>query len=299
MIQLIGPEDTPEYRAACQLRQLVAEEWPDVAEESNTDDRIRIVAAAKCFGQRTVDIDLVVYVQLAKLRLATENSEAHPPIYIRSLCLTIELKEHEPDGIQVDGNQVRVCYGKRMHSATEQTFNQQVSLRKFIEGLGYRAPFVTAMLWLPNVPEDKLPEASHNIIGAHATWRDILHRVVSLKQPIPHPLTDIRGAELDSFRRCDRKNVEATIGLLTKKLETSPLDRKKIEMLSKRRILDSGTKYIQNLGQQLLVFRGRGGLGRLCIYCVSHESYTANVMRACYCLPITKHLRRTLGGFLP
>lgn len=268
MIKLVGPEDASEYHAACQLRDLIAGDWPEVAIEANVDDQVYIVSAAKCNGQQVVDIDLVVYVNLKRLRLVIKGADDQPSIYVRSLCLTIELKEHEPDGIRIEGNQVFVRYRGsdrvRMSSATEQAHKQQASLRNFLDAHGYKPPFVTDMLWLPNVPQDTLPEACHNIVGSHATWSDFLRQIVELKRPRAYPLhgSENNDYEIDAFYKCDRNKIESTIELLTRKIEVSPLDRKKIEMLSKRRTLKEDVGYIKNLGKQLLIFRGRGGTGK-------------------------------------
>lgn len=263
MIDLIGPEETSEYHAASQLRDLIAAAWPDVEEVTNTNDRIHIVAAAKCYGQSVVDIDLVVYVNLMKPRLVTGSPGAKQPIYIRSLCMTIEVKGHERDSVQFDGNQVLVRYGYKRSSATEQAHRQQNSLRNFLEAHGYEPPFVTDMVWLPNVPKEELPKVQHNIIGANTTWIDIMQQIVSLNRPKPYQPSGFDWKEIDAFHRCKPDKIRATIDLLTRRLEPTALDRKKIETLSSRRILkDNDAAYIKKLGSQLLIFRGRGGTGK-------------------------------------
>lgn len=263
MISIIGSEDTQEYEAACKLRELISAEWPEVAKDGNDLDQIRIIAGAKCYGQTVVDIDLVVCINLTHLRPMIKSPDKQPPLHVRSLCLTIELKGHEADGIRIEGNQVSVRYGNRWSSATEQAHRQQVSLRKFFEAHGYKSPFVTEMVWMPNISQANLPEACHNIIGAHTSWSDILQQIVAVNRPKPYQPSGFDWFEVDAFRWCEPKKIHATIELLTRKLEVSPLDRKKVEMLSSRRIVKGNeSNYIKKLGDQLLIFRGRGGTGK-------------------------------------
>jgi hypothetical protein len=299
MIQLIGPEDAPEYQSACQLRDLIAAAWPDVADETNTDDQVHIVAAAKCYGQKVVDIDLVVFVTLTKLREVSTEKDGLP-ICVRSLCLTVEVKSHEPDGIRIEGNQVRVRYGNRDSNATEQAHRQQASLRNFYEAHGYQPPFVTELVWLPRVPQEMLPEACHNIIGTQATWQDILDRVVAMKRPKPWRPNGLDWYEIDAFGRCDRKSIASLTGLLTRKIEISPLDRRKLEVLSSRKVLKGqSAEYVNKLGEQLLIFRGRGGTGKTVhLLRFAHELYierNARVLILTYNKALVADIRRMLA----
>ena len=259
MIRIIGPEGTAEYRAACALRDLIIAAWPGVDAEELAD--IRLVAGAKCYGQTTTDIDLVVFVLLAKPRPIPRATPDEAPIVVRSLCLTIELKEHPRDKVTFDGNQATVQYRNRSHSATAQAHKQQAALRDFYAQHELKPPFITEFVWLPNVPQHCLPEIMSNLIGEQATWGDFLRRVVALGRP---RATFVGGVqEIDAFARANPTQVAQIVDLLSKRLAMSALDRLKIERISRNRARQSETtKYMEKMGQQLLIFQGRGGTGK-------------------------------------
>ncbi|PDW04643.1 hypothetical protein [Candidatus Viridilinea mediisalina] len=264
MIRIIGAEGSEEFSAAQRLRDLIVEAWPGV--DTDQHDDIRIVAGAKCYGQTTTDIDLVVFVLLAKLRPMPHAAlaDAAPnvdPIFIRSLCLTIELKSHQPDKVIFDGNQVTVFYGERRHQASEQAQKQQVALRRFYEQHGMNPPFVTDLIWLSNVPKECLPDVMSNIIGAQATWGDILRSVVALGRPWPKRVAGVR--EINAFSYTNVTQTTEIINLLSKRLEMSKLDRIRVDRITRRHIGQSqAPQYIEKMGKQLLIFRGRGGTGK-------------------------------------
>ncbi|RRR65643.1 MAG: hypothetical protein EI684_22540 [Candidatus Viridilinea halotolerans] len=263
MIHIIGAEGTEEFNAAQRLGGLIVTAWPGV--DTDHEDDIRIVAGAKCYGQTTTDIDLVILVLLAKPRPLPCTAPANTapdadPIFIRSLCLTIELKNHQRDKVIFDGNQVTVFYGKRPHQASEQAQRQQVALRRFYEQHGLKPPFVTDLIWLPNVPKECLPNVMSNIIGAQATWGDMLRSVVALGRPRPKWVAGVR--EIDAFSHADAAQTIEIVNLLSKRLALSELDRIKVERITRRQSGRRDQQYIEKMGKQLLIFRGRGGTGK-------------------------------------
>ncbi|NCC31300.1 MAG: hypothetical protein EOM24_04645, partial [Chloroflexia bacterium] len=265
MISIIGPEGTSEHNYACHLRDLILAEWPGIDED--TSDDIRIVAAAKCYGQATTDIDLIVFVILSKIRpipFSENHAEGRTDediVYVKSLCLTIELKNHYQDGVIFDGNQAKVRYGNHLHSATEQAHKQQVALRNFYEQHDLKPPYVTDLIWLPNVPQTCLPEASSNILGHKATWGDFLRCVVDLCKPRPERVAGIQ--EINAFSHANAKQTTQIVDLLSKRLEMSSLDRLKVERISRNRARQSSERqYMEKIGHQLLIFKGRGGTGK-------------------------------------
>lgn len=264
MIKIISAKETSEYLAALQLRNLIADAWPMVADVDNTEDWIYIVAGAKCYGQRVVDIDLVVLVRLNNLGKVPENVLTNTPLYIRSLCLTIELKEHQPEKVRFEGNQAQVRYYESgWKSVTEQSHQQQVSLRNFIKNNEINSPFVTNLIWFLNLPNACLPGVSNNFVGQEATWSSFLEKVILLKKPAPRASHQFDGMEINAFSRLKHEEVKKLCELLTKEIEPSALDRKKIEMLSQRQTVEKSDKlYIQKLGKQLLIFRGKAGTGK-------------------------------------
>jgi hypothetical protein len=271
MITVLGSHNTEEYKAAQHLRHLIVTAWPHADERESHD--VTIIAGAKCYGQKAVDIDLVVLIHLARPhRAGTYNNE---PLAVRSLCLTIELKNHPREAIQFEGNRVRVKYRNQenWHDATEQSRNQMYALRGYLEANGIaRPPYVVNLIWLRQVPERDLPPVTHNIIGSDATWQTIVERVSNNQHPVSSP--ERSGYELRASRDIDVDYIERALAILTGPLEQTPLDRRKIEAITRKVLQDQA--YVEKLinQEQLLIFRGRGGTGKTVrLLQIAHQLY--------------------------
>src|SRR5258706_2729817 len=258
MITVHGTHNTREYDAATQLRNLIVAAWPQVSEDNRHD--ITIVAGVKCYGQDVVDIDLVVFVSMWKpYKTHLFDDEEHKPIFVRSLCLTIEVKDQPLDRVRFEGNQVEVRYGnKPWHSASDQSFHQQISLRGYLDQHGIKPPFVTNLIWLRNVGEAALPQSTHNILGRDASWMSFIERISKLQHARWDNISS--GYEISASRRVDEEYNQKVRSLLTKPVQMSPLDRRGVEAITKRVLKEQG--YGQQMGTQLLIFRGRGGTGK-------------------------------------
>ncbi len=271
MITVLGSHNTEEYKAAQHLRHLIVAAWPHADERESHD--VTIIAGAKCYGQKAVDIDLVVLIHLARPhRAGTYNDE---PLAVRSLCLTIELKNHPQEAIQFEGNRVRVKYRNQenWHDATEQSRNQMSALRGYLEANSIaRPPYVVNLIWLYQVPERDLPPVTHNIIGSDATWQTIVERVSNNQHPVSSP--ERSGYELRASRDIDADYIERALAILTEPLEQTPLDRRKIEAITRKVLQDQA--YVEKLinQEQLLIFRGRGGTGKTVrLLQIAHQLY--------------------------
>ena len=66
MIELVGPEVGDEREAAEWLCDGLLRQWPDLAESA--DDRVRIHAAAKLFGKRVQDLDVLLLAHFEEPR---------------------------------------------------------------------------------------------------------------------------------------------------------------------------------------------------------------------------------------
>ena len=63
MLCVVGAEGTSEHAAALALRDLIAAAWPSVADDPR--HQVTLVANAKCHGQRTRDLDVLLIADLA------------------------------------------------------------------------------------------------------------------------------------------------------------------------------------------------------------------------------------------
>lgn len=235
-IHQTSDQSSNEHRAAVQLAKLIRNEYPDI--DDNNNHICHIFPEIQCYGQVTQDIDLVV--------LYADYRHSYKDI---SVVFTVELKTHGPDGVEFRGNQCYVKYKNKLSNASRQSDNQLHSLREYLtHNLKKRArcPFITNMLWMVNLPKSVLPKQQHNILGGDSTWYEFMSKK--------------KNKNDRSFN--DRSDINAIVEVLSKKLEVSDLDRKKFEKLSSSVLDINQQQYVEKLGQQLLIFRGRGGTGK-------------------------------------
>lgn len=267
MITIQGDESTPEYQHALRLQELISQHWQHAAAAPESQSKIVIIAGAKCYGQRVVDIDLVVLINNYRWRDYPTPSIGSIPdktVYVHSLCLVVEIKQHQPDQVIFEGNRVAVTYRRenQTHNASEQSFQQRTSLRKYIERNGLEAPYVINLIWLSNMPTAMLPNNIHNIVGSDATWEGWLRCVQHSRQPFRFNYGNPPAYQLRAGGQEVTQQMDQVMQLLAKRIEVSPLDRKRIERIVKGAIQSEVTGYEKKLGEQLLVFRGRGGTGK-------------------------------------
>ena len=82
MIELIGPEHGDERRAAEWLRDGLLQLWPDLADSKA--DRVRIHAAAKLFGYRVQDLDVLLLAHFGERRSFQPTTAFRPREACRS-----------------------------------------------------------------------------------------------------------------------------------------------------------------------------------------------------------------------
>jgi hypothetical protein len=175
MIEVIGPEDSSERRAAEQIKSAFIELWPDLVDSA--EDRIRIAANAKIYGYDIQDIDIVVVANFAGSRVldplrplrSNPNDElVRKDVFVRSLVLAIEVKAHDQRSVRFVGKSGFVKYGRRgpeWHDATEQNVRQVHVLKAYLNDFGAKDLFVSGIVIFQNLEEADLPPRPHAMIG--------------------------------------------------------------------------------------------------------------------------------------
>src|SRR5262249_33268642 len=120
MIQIHGDEHSAEYQAAADLERLIRREWGDFRE---THQKVAGIASAQCHGQKVRDIDDLLLVQLLdelRVRIPRAHQLGLPgEVYVKSLCVTLEVKAHPPELVDYTENgDVRVRYPDYWHNAS-------------------------------------------------------------------------------------------------------------------------------------------------------------------------------------
>ncbi|MGA1220939.1 MAG: hypothetical protein ACO3XP_09860, partial [Ilumatobacteraceae bacterium] len=257
------------------------------------EDSITVVAGAKCYGQRHQDVDILILGVLARgfvipPRLLPGGLR-DLPCYLSNIALTMEVKDHSPERIRVhSANQVAVFYrDKGWANASTQAFDQKYSVINFLRRQGLTPPFIATSLWLRNWPRQKLPSGDHNIIPSDLSGDDLLRLFVMENHRWLDKQKQMQGRRHYAVSFTPHDNAQAVYDAartFRKKIEASPLDRKKVERICKRVIDDQG--YVKKLGEQLLVFRGRGGAGKtvrlLQIATDLHDQFDSRVLFLTY-----------------
>lgn len=294
MLKLLGPQEGSEYEAGLRLRDLILEAMPEVATDNRYD--VRIVVAAKCYGEEREDIDILLFAAFGRPYALSRSPERTQPVFVYSLCVAIEVKRHYPDSIRFTGNQLDVLYHGHFDNVSKQSMEQQVSVRRYIERQGIDAPYVNNLIWLLNVSGATLPQTGHNVLGGDATWLDIVERCTMLQGPRYSRLSP-NTLEIRAPRDGRDSMFRRAFELFTFELQPSSLDRKKMEAVTTRLLV--AQKYSTKLGEQLLIFRGRGGTGKTVnLLKLAHELYTneaARVLILTYNRALVSDIRRVLA----
>ena len=251
MIKTITNDQTSEADAAKELESLILKEHEDMKRAGNVD--ISIIPSVQCFGQNPRDVDLVFLMfdkrDEKKLLQSTKHNRK-----IRSLCVTIEIKDHSGDAVKFEGNSCKVKYKDDWHDATYQSEKQKYSLHKYIgKSDAVKAPWIVNIIWLRNVLKSNDPKITNNIFYSDSSWSDFIDLIAQNYSRNDDEL-------IKSFHNAN--NFKIYHDLLTKEITISKLDRKKIENIRKDYTDREQTNYYEKMGEQLLLFRGRGGTGK-------------------------------------
>lgn len=292
MISIYGSPGTREYAAAEKLRALITREWPEADTETFGD--IRLIPCAKCYGEKIQDIDLIVIGSLRKPEKILTSDGQDTMYKLLSFFWTIEVKGHRSEQVDFEGGKVFVAYehGKRF-DASEQSEGQKFSVMNYLKKHRITPlPHIRNFVWLTSISGEFLPDGIHNTIGADVSWRLLLEKFLALEQSY----LDRNKRKLIEciFPQHRPKQVLDSAELFTRKLEASPLNRKKVEMITDRVLEDQ--QYAAKMGEQFLSFRGRGGTGKtIKLLRIAHDLYVSRnskVLILTYNLALVADIRR-------
>jgi hypothetical protein len=266
MITVIGESDQPETDAAEALRALFVTSWPWL--ESDSDSSVTILSGVQCHGQTPRDIDVVVLAHLPgrpqlQLRFNPDQrgdqSGKTPIARVESLCVVIEVKDHDSRYVSFRGTSVDVAYdngsGLEWSSATLQNERQKYSLKNYLEAHTGGSPWIANLIWLRNVPSENFPRGASNILPAKFTLNGLLNWIAESARPIRE------GNELvlRSTRPGDELPLRAAIDFLSVKIEPTTLDRRRMDRIVGAAVENA---WLDESHPRQLVFRGRGGTGK-------------------------------------
>lgn len=250
MIKIHGTANGSEQRAAIKLTEMAILAMPEIVE--STQIILELFPSLQCYGQNPQDIDLLVF--FADYRADSKLIRTKSGVRIHSFCAVVEVKGHSPEDVRFEGNRCFVRYHQKEHDVSSQSEGQKYSVKNYIERNGKKfgvttSPWLINQIWLTNVPGKMIPSVASNLLGQDVSWAGFTENLA---------LSPNSSDGLQTFSRLSwLRNVSE---IFSKKLQPSKIDRKRLEAITKS-VLD-GQKYADKLGQQLLIYRGRGGTGK-------------------------------------
>ena len=281
-------QSNAETEAAEILGRLASDAYPQL--ERSNQIVLEIFPSVQCYGQKTQDIDLLVF--FADYRSEQQLSKTKNGRLVHSFCAAIEVKGHNPESVRFNGANCSVTYNGERHDVSSQSEKQKHSVRKYIErnSKNGRAPWITNLIWLTRLPKSAIPVIESNILGSDSTWVDFVE-AISLLQG-----TNNR-AILQTFSA--RSYLFEVSSIFSRRIEASKIDRKRLEVITKSVLDRSRQQYAAKIGQQLLIFRGRGGTGKTVrLIRIAYQAYDESGLRVLlltYNKALVSDLRRLLA----
>ena len=265
MIELFGATNTSEGRAAKNLIELFKYSFPDL--EKSEDLNLKVYSGAKFHGYQIKDIDCILICQFNSPQrfnpvreVKTEPNEEieKKEIFIESMVLCIEVKDHDAKFIKFEGTSVQVSYQRNIqswHDASEQNMKQAHTLKTFFNDEFGKAPWVTNLIYLSSLEEGELPRRPHNIITPNIKPRDFF--TVICEQSNPYKRANKKTVFSCSPPEFKDKYINSS--LFKTNIPTS-LDRKKVDAISRKEGFNEA--WMNEVGKRLMIFRGSAGTGK-------------------------------------
>lgn len=209
------------------------------------------------------EIDLVLlYHDSRNKELQLKTPKGVP---IHSFVLIAEIKQHSSDLIRFEGTKVQVRYDRLWSDATDQCDAQTWAFKRYqkatYKGINRRQPtFVQRAIWLarahPSAFTGVPAQSSVPVHFSDLSWDRLVdgfeinkrfNAVQTLVDHSDHPT---------------HHSMETLRTHLTHQIRPTRLDLRRINALTQTRFDADKTAYIQNLGNGLLLLRGRGGTGK-------------------------------------
>jgi len=254
-------DGSTEEEYAQKIGDLAREAIPDI--DTNDDIKLEIVPSVQIFKSSTRDVDiLLIYQDYRKDHELYVTAEGRK---ISNFITTVELKRTSPEQMKFEGEKFFVRYwDKPWSNVLHQSEGQKVSVMTYIKSnVGRQTPnkrfnpFITNLIYAPLLPKNRLPKNYFgNVVHGQSNWFDFLE---VLGKTVSNKISDICAIHNHQHIKYE---FDAIIKLFTKKTEFSALDVQKFEKVTSDLINQSNKQYIDKLGKQLLIFKGRGGSGK-------------------------------------
>lgn len=297
MIRLFGVDSSSEYAAGCAIRDALKQYWPKIDETPASEECVIIACGAKLAGYQVQDFDVVLaaklrpgrrFVPTKPVRTNKDTVITKQPIAVTNLLVAIEVKDHDPEGVQIVNNGVLVRYTRgevKWTSATEQNVQQVHALKQYFSDQQIDL-YVRQLLIMRGL-------TSIDALGAlprQFTAPEFLTEIASTA-----PILQGREPILSS---CDAVKMEQAMKApIFRALKPTYLDRKRMDHIVSRRGLSE--EWFGTMGEKLLTLRGRGGTGKTVLLLQAawraFDEDGARTLILTYNLALVADIRRTMA----
>lgn len=314
-VHVTPPEDSSDATEVAWTHRLGRKLQEEFKPYEDGDVLVHAKASAYGYGQKYNDIDIVVMGVfpngidrpidcLVRAKEGdTRRAVAGESIRFYSICMTIEVKAHDPRSTRVAGlNELQVQYEAGWKSATDQSEGQKEALKAILlDRAGIRV-WVCNAIWLTSFERSALPPQVHNLLPKITTLNDLL--LICCKQSSPYQSTPGHRAFFSALTRESQEQLDVPklAAFLSSVEKPHPqslgsMTRNKLEQVTAALINDQ--EYVRALGKQLVILKGKPGTGKTVkLLRLAHDLASrdgANVRLLTYNLALVSDIRRLIA----
>lgn len=254
-VEILGPNATSEHKNAEHLKAVLIGSAPDLA-----CPEVRLAIIPQVFAKGH-EIDCVLVFE--DTRNPKEMFCTSQGLAVHSFVACVEVKNHSPDAVRRHGTHLEVKYDDVWHSATAQADAQVWALKGVQEFAHFgkerrERTYVHSVIWLPRVQANALNYVSdrNTILYEDISWQKLINgfKKNSAWNRVQTLVCEGKDSKSHSYN--------SLVADLSAKVEPTKLDLMRVNALTQKRFDADKQAYIQNLGDGLLMFRGRAGTGK-------------------------------------
>lgn len=254
-------EASPEYLAACTLRDMLGKSFPD-----NVKGEINIAYGLTLSGEEVRDVDLFVFGKLENYVL--KNYYTNDPQYkkkdlvVDDFCVAVELKEHPIERVDYNSTHILVEYQGYWKDATEQNEKQRYSCASFLRKAIGKEVYCANFVWLKTVTKQQLSQKTNYAkVGALSSSFDFKEMVsILVAQGLVPQYNHLDDSYHISANRYEEIIDDVKQALFSNRPNLTGLTRQRLETITQKRV--EGTLNDVPLGDNLVVFKGKAGTGK-------------------------------------
>ena len=270
LIEVVGAQDTSEYKAAVELKEIFIKGIPVSAK-----GEISIVSNVQLTSQKVRDVDILVFGYLenyiySDVTVTNQAGYSFDKSKAHNFCVVIELKEHDPKGIMVRGTSLLVKYKKNQNDewkdATLQSEAQKFALLNYLTNRGFNKHFwIFNLIWLKNLDvnevnteiDDNITNLLFSTVNFKVLFRKLLSQLPRNDKCERNRLSSMpyyeKSSPSDSYEKLKK--------IFSRTIEIEGRSRTNIERLINAEVIKL-EDVDSSIGKDLIIFSGKAGTGK-------------------------------------